>query len=209
MMNKLNEGIKQLGLEVSDEESGKLEIYINELLIWNAKLNLVSARDGDQLIVRHILDCLAGLEYIRSLEGEHVGDLGSGAGLPGMIMAIFMKDRRFTLVERSGKKAGFLRSTAALLGLVDRLQVADTDLRNIKTEFDIVTLRAFRDFGDFYGEIKKVTSRNGCIAAYKGRVASIRYDLDSAKLSSDAAEIRPLRVPFLDEERHMLIIHPW
>ena len=106
MIDKLLEGLNGLGIKASEDRLTKLELYINELELWNSRLNLVSVDDREQLIVRHILDCLAGLNIINSLPGERLADIGSGAGLPGMLLAIFMEDRHFTLVERSRKKGG-------------------------------------------------------------------------------------------------------
>ena len=205
-MNKLDAGLQKLGVEPSDRQMQMLSTYINELEVWNSRLNLVSVKDHEELIVRHILDCLAGLDVIKTLKGKTVADIGSGAGLPGFLMAIFLEDREFTLVERSGKKAGFLRSTSALLKLVDRVTVVDTDLKNVSEKFDIVVLRAFREFGDFYSRLKAITSDGGYIAAYKGRMNLIEMDLSDAGLLLEDVEIKRIEVPFLDEERHMLLI---
>ncbi|HAK46563.1 MAG TPA: 16S rRNA (guanine(527)-N(7))-methyltransferase RsmG [Spirochaeta sp.] len=209
IMNKLIDGLSLLGIEADAGHLAKLETYIQELELWNSKLNLVSIEDYEQLIVRHVLDCLAGLKPLQQLEGARVADIGSGAGLPGLLLAIFMENSHFTLVERSGKKAGFLRSTAALLGMVDRVEVADTDLKNVKSEFDIVTLRAFRDFGDFYTSLKAVTAQSGSIAAYKARKSSINSDLKAVGIDPEAVGIVPLKVPYLEEERNLLLIKPW
>ena len=208
MIDKLLEGLNGLGIKASEDRLTKLELYINELELWNSRLNLVSVDDREQLIVRHILDCLAGLNIINSLPGERLADIGSGAGLPGMLLAIFMEDRHFTLVERSGKKAGFLRSSAALLGLVGRVNVIDADLKDVKDRFNIVCLRAFRDFGDFYPGLKAVTEENGTIAAYKGRKSTITSDLDAAGVDLQDVRVEQLKVPFLEEERHLMLVKP-
>ena len=206
MTNKLIEGLRLMDIDPSDAALAKLELYINELELWNNRLNLVSFDDREQLVVRHILDSLSGLKAISGLEGNSIADIGSGAGLPGLLLAIFMEDRHFTLVERSGKKAGFLRSTAALLGLVDRVNVFDSDLKQVSGQYDIVCLRAFRDFGEFYKELRAVTAESGVIAAYKGRMSSITSDLYTAGINPRQAEIIPLTVPFLDEERNLLLV---
>ena len=202
----LDEGLARLGIEASSRQREMIDAYIDELLIWNSKLNLVSVRSREELVVRHILDCLAGLEIVRDLGGRSIADIGSGAGLPGMLLAIFLEDRMVTLVERSGKKAGFLRSTSALLGLVDRVSVIDRDLKAVDAVFDVVTLRAFREFGDFIGQIRRITSPGGSIAAFKGRHSSVTSDLAAAGLKDADAGIIPISVPFLDEERNMMVL---
>ena len=207
-MSKLEQGIAALGLDCSDRKFSLLETYIGELELWNSRLNLVSVENTEQLIVRHILDSLSAVKLISALEGDTVADIGSGAGLPGFPLAIFLEDRHFTLIERSGKKTGFLRSTAALLGLVDRIGVMNSDVKTVKQQFDIVTLRAFREFGDFYGSLKAVTVDGGVIAAYKGRMDSIEFDLRAANIPEDKVEVARLEVPFLEEERHLLLVRP-
>jgi len=206
MSELIEEGLEQLGIPCSGSQMDKLNLYISELEMWNSRLNLVSSGDRQELEIRHILDCLAGLKMIEVLPGEKVADVGSGAGLPGLLLAVFMLDRRFTLIERSGKKAGFLRTSSALLGLADRVSVADSDLNNISGKFDIVTLRAFREFGDFFGSLKKITAESGSIAAYKARRETIAHDIKSAKLREDEYSVYPLKVPFLAEPRHLVVI---
>ena len=204
-MNKLLSGLETLEIEISQRQERMLNSYIKELEIWNKKLNLVSFRDYDELIIRHILDSLSALPEIKTLEGTSIADAGSGAGLPGMLLAIFLEDRSFTLIERSGKKAGFLKSTSALLGLVDRIEVFDHDLVELKESFDIVTLRAFREFGDYLPALKAITRAGGTIAAYKGKLSSINDDLGKAGLSVNDVKIAELEVPFLSEQRHLLL----
>lgn len=205
-MKMLEQGLDRLGVEPTENQLKKLNAYIDELKVWNSKLNLVSFRNDDELIIRHILDCLAGVEIIRKLGGTSIADVGTGAGLPGILLAIFLEDKTVSLVERSGRKAGFLRSTSALLGLVDRVEVLDVDLKQVDGEFDIVTLRAFREFADFISPLRGITAPGGKIAAFKGRMDMIREDLKAAGIKEDDVEIIGLKVPFLGEERNLVII---
>lgn len=208
-MDKLIEGLSILNIEASGRKLEKLETYMNELELWNSRLNLVSVKGSEEIIVRHILDCLAGLKIIEQFDGKSIADIGSGAGLPGLLLAIFLEDRTVALIERSGKKAGFLRSTTAILGMVDRVDIIEEDLKSVKGRFDIITLRAFREFGDFYKSMKAITAENGCIAAYKGRMNSILSDLKAVKLDAEKVETIELEVPFLEEDRHLLVINPY
>jgi len=205
-MMMLDAGLAELKIIPTQIQKERLDAYIKELQVWNRKLNLVSAKDEEELIVRHVLDCLSGLAVIRDLGGRSIADIGSGAGLPGMLLAIFLEDRTLSLVERSGRKAGFLRSISALLGLVDRVEIINSDLKEVDGEFDIVTLRAFREFGDFIKPLRKITAPGGKIAAFKGRRASIEADLKAGGIAIADAGIISLKVPFLEEERNLLII---
>ena len=202
----LEQGLSQLRIYPSELQRKRLDTYITELKMWNSKLNLVSFRDEQELIVRHILDCLAGLDAIRELGGSSIADIGTGAGLPGILLAIFLEDKTVSLVERSGKKVGFLRSTSALLGLMDRVEVIESDLKQVDGQFDIVTLRAFREFGDFIDQLRRITAPGGKIAALKGRSENINVDLTAAGIDPLDAKIIKLKVPFLDEERNLLVI---
>ena len=110
-------GMRELGIEKSRQQIQVLSFYVEEIERWNRSFNLVKA-DGPQLIVKHILDSLAALQEILKIEKRNtVADIGSGAGLPGIPLSIFMPGSRFTFVDRSEKKAAFLKSVSSLLDL--------------------------------------------------------------------------------------------
>ncbi len=207
MIELLENGLAEIGIEPSERQMQQLESYISELELWNTRLNLVSFENREQLIIRHILDCLAGLPFfLNSKNSKTIADIGSGAGLPGLLLAIFLEEHEITLVERSGKKAGFLRSVSAILGLSGRVTVIDSDLSEVKGCFDIVTCRAFRDFAEFAVELRRIVAESGFLAAYKGRLESIMEDLSAAGIETDKVVVKKIKVPFLNEERHLLVI---
>ncbi len=207
MIELLENGLAEIGIEPSERQIQQLESYISELELWNTRLNLVSFENREQLIIRHILDCLAALPFfLNSKNSKTIADIGSGAGLPGLLLAIFLEEHEITLVERSGKKAGFLRSVSAILGLSGRVTVIDRDLGEVRDCFDIVTCRAFRDFAEFAVELRRIVAESGFLVAYKGRLESIMEDLSAAGIETDKAVIKQIRVPFLNEERHLLVM---
>ena len=202
----LEQGLELLGLEASGHQLSMLERFLDELEIWNSRLNLVGSSSRDEIIIRHVLDCAAGSEIISALTGQSIADAGTGAGFPGMVLAILQPDRKFHLIERSSARAGFLRNCTALLGLRERVAIIESDISDVSQSFDIVTLRAFREFGSFYLRLRNLLNPGGKIAAYKGRMDAVLEDLDAAGLSPEKADIRAVEVPFLDSERHMLIV---
>ena len=210
----LEEGLIKLGL-YSDRSLSLLNLYIKEIELFNPAYGLVKVKDRRELIVRHIFDSLTPLNIIRrSLETTLkrktplVSDVGSGAGLPGIPLAICMGDAEFTLIERMGRRAGFLRDALAVLGLPN-VRVEETEMEKISLtaegRFDLVVFRAFRPLEPaILKGLFRLLSPGGTLAAYKGRRQAIEEEM--SKAPSVAWEIFPLEVPFLKEERHLVLI---
>jgi 16S rRNA (guanine527-N7)-methyltransferase len=217
----LAEGLIRLGID--GEEGGRihsaLNRYIEEIELFNPAYGLVKVRDRQELIVKHILDSLAPINVIRRLLDEkaaglqpaacQVADVGSGAGLPGIPLAICIGEDEFTLIERMGRRAGFLRNALAVLGLAN-VMVAEAEMEKVSTPpgFDLIVFRAFRPLGG--GIIKallRLLKPGGTIAAYKGKRQAVEEEIGRAAFPREISrEIIPLEVPFLDEERHLLLI---
>lgn len=204
----IERGLAALGLDLGAASLEKLERYVAEIELWNQAYGLVND-SGDSLIVRHILDSLAGLERIRSLSPASLADAGSGAGLPGVPLAILMGETRVALIERSGKRCRFLSNQKALLGL-DNLSVVESDLGDARGPFDVVTFRAFRPLEKpIIDQLLALLSPDGALAAYKGKRSKIDEELGGLASYRLSSEILPLRVPFLEgEERHLVILRP-
>ena len=210
----LSRGLAALGLDPGEDRFDRLVRYIEEIELWNPAYGLVKA-SGDELIVKHILDSLAALPVLErlGLPRDRVADLGSGAGLPGIPLAIFLPDTSVTLVERMEKRVRFLENQKARLGL-SNVEIAHAEAEKAPGPYDLVTFRAFRPFSErkLFLSVTKLVTPGGAIAAYKGRLETAREEL--AALSSDSvlgpwaarAEILPLAVPFLEEERCLVIL---
>jgi len=212
----LEEGLLKLGIDCdpANKVPSRLTRYVEEIELFNSAYGLVKVMDRRELILKHILDSLAPLKTIRgfSKEPRLIADVGSGAGLPGIPLAICLPDTEFTLIERMGRRAGFLRNTIAALGLPNvRLAEAEIEKLSLSPEerFDLVVFRAFKPLDPvILKHLSKILVPGGIIAAYKGRKKSIeeemgKIDLLRAKISLD---IIRLEVPFLEEERHLLVI---
>ena len=201
----LVEGLGRLGVECPGERLEALERYRLELESWNRRYGFVRA-SGSQLVVRHFLDCLAGLPAIARLEPRRtVLDVGSGAGFPGLVLALFLQDSSFALLERSARKAAFLANVLLLLGLRNA-RVLQQDLRGLDERFDLVTFRAFAPLDRELPRLRRVLAPGGRIAAYKGRRERIDAELTQAGPAARQAQVLPLEVPFLSEPRHLVII---
>jgi 16S rRNA (guanine527-N7)-methyltransferase len=196
-----------------DETAALLLRYIEEIELFNPAYGLVGARDRRELVVKHILDSLAPLGLIRRLlgeiEGGAIADAGSGAGLPGIPLAIALPDRAFTLIERMGRRIGFLRNTLAVLGLKN-LQVEPGEMEKAPPgRFGLVCFRAFRPLSpDILRGLFRLLKPGGVLAAYKGRAATVEAEMAGSSGPPLSWECLPCPVPFLDEERHLLVIRP-
>jgi len=209
----LAEGLGRLAIDCPPARLQALERYRLELELWNRRYGFVKA-SGNQLVVRHFLDSLAGLPVLARLSPRRtVLDVGSGAGFPGLPLALFLEDSRFVLLERSARKAAFLGNVVALLGLAN-VRVLEMQLRGLEERFDLITFRAWSPLDRELPALRRVLAPGGTIAAYKGRRERIEAELRAAGLSAGEAgrspleaEVVPLRVPFLEgEERHLVLV---
>jgi 16S rRNA (guanine527-N7)-methyltransferase len=222
----LAEGLRRLRIECPPARLEALERYRLELERWNRRYGFVKA-SGNDLVVRHFLDSLAGLPVLVRLPARRtVLDVGSGAGLPGLPLALFLEDSQVALLERSARKAAFLANVAALLGL-GNVRVLELELRGLKERFDLVTFRAWSPLGRELAGLRRVLAPAGVIAAYKGRRERIDRELKEAGIGEAGqrpasgwpsgqaspagfapleAAVVPLEVPFLDEERHLVLL---
>ncbi len=199
-------GLAALGLAKGGSQREMLDLYLSEVELWNRRVDLVRVKDSQELVLRHALDCLAAAPVLAALSTRAWVDVGSGAGLPGIPLAIYLPDRRFTLAERSGKRAAFLRGVVAVLRLSDRVDVLEEDVGRIKHDFPGVVFRAFRPFTP---EVVKMLSRiiagEGMLVAYKGTRSAIDAEIGTLSLDFESCTVERLAVPFLAEERHLVL----
>lgn len=160
----LVQGLTQMGLEVDSE---LLLAYVNLLQKWNQAYNLTAVRSMSEMVSRHILDSLAIAPYIR---GQHIADIGSGAGLPGIPLAILFPDKKVVLFESLGKKVRFLETVIRNLRLVN-VEVVAMRVEHYQggETFDTVTSRALCSLAQFLDLTQHLISNNGQWVAMKGR----------------------------------------
>jgi 16S rRNA (guanine527-N7)-methyltransferase len=134
----------------------------------------------------------------------HIVDVGAGAGFPGIPLAVFLDECRFTLCERKAVRSAFLRNACLLLHL-KHVEVQEQDLKEIRGCFDIAVFRAFSEITDLLPDLNRVVKKSGIIFAYKGRLQKLIPELTGLSAYFKHVEIKKLNVPFLGAERHVLI----
>jgi len=215
----LRRGLEELGVR-EPGAAELLERFLAELARWNARFGFVKAAPDD-LVTRHVLDSLAGAATVARLcaegrrgadpggveprPGGAVLDAGSGAGFPGIPLAVALPTVRFTLLERSAKKCAFLDNCRALLGL-GNVTVLAADLASASGAFDVVTFRAVAPLLRFLADLARSQVACRCVAAYKGRRDRIDEELAALGSAARSAEVVRLAVPFVDEERHLVVL---
>jgi len=196
-----------------------MERYLKELELFNAVFDLVGAGTRSDLVVRHILDSLAPWKEIAALiagnETCEIADAGSGAGFPGIPLAIAFPGTRFTLIERMSKRCTFLENCIAVMGLKN-VTVLNSEVEKAPAgKFDVVVFRAFRPLDrEMVRTLLALNSPGGKLAAYKARKDKIAEEMGAIVDEVDGWDLLPLKVPFLDhEERHLVITssakHPY
>lgn len=192
--DKLCTGLQEMGLSLDSCQIAALHTYAAEINLWNKKINLI----GDEDIAgRHILDALTGWIVVRDLKPKTVCDVGSGAGLPGIPLAICFPELKLTLNDRMIKRMGFLRGLVQLLGLNDRVHLAECQVHELKDCFDLVTCRAFMPYPDVVTATSHLLNQEGKLMIY---AAAIPVDFKGQAVSLDYS--------FLTGPRNILIVSP-
>lgn len=203
MSDLIREGAMKLGLAADDEKIAKIERFISEIELFNPVYRLVSYRERDELIIRHVLDSMAGVpELITLANGRPIADLGSGAGFPGIIIAIFC-DGPVVLVERMKRRVDFLRNVILRCNLKN-VRVVCKDVSEVDEKFPVITCRAFHPVYDIISDVDRILETDGVFCAYKGRQSYLQAETEN--LGKYTCTSVPLKVPFLDEERCLALI---
>jgi 16S rRNA (guanine527-N7)-methyltransferase len=191
-----------------------MEKYVDELMLFNAAFDLVGAKTREEIIARHIVDSLSAAEHIRTLAKSLgvapvvIGDIGSGAGFPGIPLASVLPECEFVLVERMEKRCVFLENCIALLGLRN-VRVENTEAEKIpERSFDICVFRAFKPLDTRCTKmLLGLLKPQGFLAAYKAKEDNIRAELAGISFIVREYRIEKLENPLLcGHERNLLII---
>ena len=198
---RLRTGIEQLHLQLDEAVVAQLLRYLTGLMKWNKAFNLTAVRDPEQMVVKHLLDSLSILPFVD--EGSLI-DVGTGAGLPGLVVAIVQPQRAVTLLDSNGKKTRFLKQMAAEMQL-DNVTVVQARAEEFAGQFDRVTSRAFASLADMVNWCAHLLAPGGCFLAMKGQHPGAEIDALPAGFRVEA--VRSLIVPLLHEERHLVCIN--
>ncbi len=199
----LAEVCQALGLAIEDKALDRLMDYLALLQRWNATYNLTAVRDPAEMLTQHLADCLAVVGPLRRQLGaaspRRLLDVGSGGGLPGVVLAVLEPGWSVTCVDTVGKKAAFIRQAAVELGLRN-LSAEHARVEALKLPpFDLITSRAFASLADFVSLTRQLLAPAGVWAAMKGKAP----EAELAALPADATvfHVEPLQVPGLDADR--------
>jgi len=199
---ELEQGVSELGLAVSAEQQARLLQYLVLLEKWNQVYNLTAIRDLGKMVSAHLLDSLSVVPF---LSGESMLDVGSGAGLPGIPVALVRPDWEVTLLDSNHKKAAFLRQAAADLCLRNANVVCErVESWLAPRGFDVIISRAFADLGEFVLQTERLLAPGGVFAAMKGLRPF--EELERLPPQFRVKDVRALKVPGLDAQRHLVLV---
>ncbi|MGU7769553.1 16S rRNA (guanine(527)-N(7))-methyltransferase RsmG [Burkholderia sp. MR1-5-21] len=203
----LVDGANTLDVALTDTQRNQLLDYVALLAKWNAVYNLTAIRDPQQMLIQHILDSLSIVPHLRGRASARVLDVGSGGGLPGIVLAIVQPDWQVTLNDIVHKKSAFQTQTRAELKLANlsvvtgRVETLQPGV-DVQKKFDVIVSRAFADLSDFVKLARHLVAPGGAIWAMKG----VHPDDEIARLpgGSHVKQTIRLAVPMLDAERHLI-----
>jgi 16S rRNA (guanine527-N7)-methyltransferase len=202
LAENLSAGLLQLGLSLSDVQQQALLDYIALLQKWNKVYNLTAVREPENMLYQHLLDSLAVLPHVGA---GRLLDVGTGGGLPGIVLAIARPGLDITLLDSNQKKTTFLRQACIELGLKNvKVECMRVDDYQPSAAFDMVISRAFSDLGEFVRLSARLCRSGGMLMAMKGV-----YPHDElAHLPADFRkhEVVALNVPGLEAQRHLVIL---
>ena len=194
---QLEGGMDNLGFEIMPENIDKLLIYKDLLLKWNKSINLTSI-NNKEIVTHHFLDCLAVIPFIKS---SSLLDVGTGAGLPGIVIAIIKPDIKVSLIDKVGKKIAFIKRVLAELDIKNvQTHHSRVELMTSEEKYDGIISRAFSNMGDFVQITKHLLKKQG-----------VWYGMKSKKILNDEMKgidnswtLESLDVPFLKAERYLV-----
>ena len=199
MRSKLEDGLKQLGIIFSPEQ---IQLQINYLMMlekWNKAFNLTAITQTDEMVTLHTLDSLSVYPYLKA---NKVLDVGTGAGLPGIPLAIMFPEKQFTLLDSNGKKTRFLQQAKFELKLAN-VEVIHTRMENYQTNhcFDGIISRAVGSIQQLFQATQHLLCQDGQMMLMKGV-----YQPQDVHDTPGKISIKQLEVPGLDAQRHLVIV---
>ena len=199
----LESGLDALCIKLTKEQQNKIINYLIILSKWNSVYNLTAIRDPKEMMTHHVLDSLSAVPAFT--EAQNVLDVGSGGGLPGMILAICYPDKKISMIDTVSKKTAFLNQAKAELGLNNvTVYSARVESLQVNQPFDVITSRAFSELNNFVNWSQHLLAEGGRFIAMKG--VHPQGEMERLPEGWEVKEVRPLTVPGLDAERHLIFI---
>ena len=197
--HRLAQGLCRMGLEISETTQSQLLNYLLLMQKWNKAYNLTAIRDLDQMVIRHLLDSLSVLPFV---DNDPVLDVGTGAGLPGIPLALCLPDKKFVLLDSNGKKTRFLTQVKIELG-IENIEVIHSRIEDYQPgyPFAIVTCRAFAALNTILDLTQHLVTSSTRILAMKGK-----EEPPALPTGFEQVDSHELKVAWLEEERHLIEI---
>ncbi len=216
MSAQLDAGLAEIGLDLDKEQKAKLLQYAELISKWNKVYNLTALRAQETVLTHHLLDCLSIIPAMQDwaqscgLAQPHILDVGSGAGLPGLVLAICQPQWQIHTIDTVGKKAAFMQQVAASLQLKN-VQVHHARVEELAAKsplrYQLITSRAFSSLGDFVRLTENLLDPQGLWMAMKGKAPNTE-DLAELPSTIHVKHIHPLQVPQLQAERCLVWLAP-
>jgi len=198
----LEAGMQNMGVDYTSLQRDQLLAYLELLISWNKAYNLTAIRDPAQMIALHLLDSLTVLPHVT---GEHLIDVGTGAGLPGIPLAIMYPDKQFTLLDSNGKKTRFLFQVRCHLGLTNVTEIQSrVEQHQPRKCYDAVLSRAFTSIADMVDKCHHLLAAQGVFLAMKGKFP--QSELSEVAKDYKVETSHTLQVPGVEGERHLIVI---
>ncbi|WP_350560421.1 16S rRNA (guanine(527)-N(7))-methyltransferase RsmG [Psychrobacter sp. CAL346-MNA-CIBAN-0220] len=194
----LAQALQTLALPLNETQQRTLLLYLDKLLLWNKAYNLTAITDPVEALIKHVIDCLA---IIAHLPAGSLLDIGTGAGLPAVIIAICQPERHCTALDSNKKKIRFIKQISSELGLNNVTPIA-ARIEAHEGQYDVVTSRAFASLIDFVEAAQPRLADNGYLCAMKGKVPSA----EELQALQDTWQIKTIKldVPRLEDSRHLI-----
>jgi len=196
---QLRQGLSQLKLSMPGNQQDRLLAFLDFVKKWNRSYNLTAITDMEEMISHHVLDSLSIAPY---LTGKRIIDIGTGAGFPGVPLALYFPEKQFTLLDSNGKKTRFLVQAKAEFSL-DNIEIVHSRAESYRTEicFDAIIFRAVKSIWEMIDKTKHLCCENGQFFAMKAS-----YPTEELKAMTNPVSVHKLQVPGLNAERHLIIV---
>lgn len=208
-LRRVQAAAERLRLELPNDAAPRLLAFVDLLRRWNSTYNLTAVRDPDEMLVQHLFDCLAVVGPLSQALPKRTArllDVGSGGGLPGVVLAVLAPELAVTCVDTVGKKAAFIRQAGVELGLRN-LHAEHSRVEALRAApFDVVSSRAFASLADFTRLTRRHLAESGVWMAMKGKRPS--DEISALPADIEVFHVEPLTVPELDAERCLVWLRP-
>lgn len=201
----LVDGVSRLDLTLDSDQLDKLLEYLLMLEKWNQAYNLSGIKDAMQMVAYHLLDSLAMVAFVKKVPANVILDVGTGAGLPGIPLAICFPEKQFLLLDSNGKKTRFLFQVVTQLGL-ENVEIFHERIENFQSreQIDIVLCRAFAPLERLVEQVPQLLDRGSQIMAMKGQLPE--SEIEALPESVEVKQITKFSVPGVEGSRHLITI---